>query len=180
MFIILYIVCILVLLLFLILFCIYGIALIISILGGAPYIPTNQNHIRDIFKYIHFKQTDIFLELGCGDGRVVRSIVKLFGVKGIGIDINPMLVSYADFLSKIEKLSIQFIRTNILTYSYKDADIIYMFLLPNLMNKIESKIENETKKGTIIISHRFKFDNWENKLIHTLNRKTYSTFIYKM
>ena len=39
------------------------------------------------------------MELGSGDGRIVRRAVQVHGVKGIGVDINSLLIILSKLLA---------------------------------------------------------------------------------
>jgi len=63
-------------------------------LFGPPFVPTPQKTVNEILKKLKLKKGTVFYDLGCGDGRVVRSAVKNYGVTGIGVDLNPFLIFY--------------------------------------------------------------------------------------
>ena len=122
------------------------------------------------------------MELGSGDGRLTRYAVKRYGVQGIGIDINPLLVWWSRFLSNRDGTGsqTQFLRKNVFDYSLKAVDYLYIFLMPELIVKLLPKFKKELKKGTVIISHGFKIIGYEKKLFHTEPDTSFSTFYYKV
>jgi len=171
------------LLLFLIFFSIYALLLIYSSLNGSPYVGTNNKKIVRILTSADLKKDSFFIDLGCGDGRVVLTAVSNFKVKGIGVDINPFLIKIANLKAKIQsvdKKSVKFICQNILKTDITGADFIYLFLLPNLIKRLKPKLEKELKKNTIIISHGFKIEGWEKKLIKKLPDLPFPTYYYKI
>ena len=161
---------------------IYGVGLIYSSLKGAPYVPTSNKQLEKIFKSLKLKKGDRFVELGSGDGRLTRYAVKTYGVSGIGIDINPLLVWWSQFLAKRDHATCeaQFLRRNVFNYSLKDVDYLYIFLMPELIVKLLPKFKKELKKGVIIISHGFKIVGYEKHLIHKEPDKSFSTYYYKV
>jgi len=161
---------------------IYGIGLLYSAFKGAPYVPTSKKQLTNIFKNIQFKEGAQFVELGSGDGRLVRYAAKEFGVKGIGVEINPVLVWWSRFLAKREHISetVSFIKKHALDYSLVDANYLYVFLMPEILEKLLPKFKRELRKGTIIISHGFKIIGFEKQLIHTEPDKSFSTYYYKV
>lgn len=171
----------LLLLLFLIALTIYTIFLIYSSLAGSPYLSTSLREINNILKEANLKENKLFVDLGCGDGRVVRLAVKNYQVKGLGIDINPLLIWEAKIFSKFQKIrkNISFYCQNIFNTDLNKADYIYLFLLPALIEKLVPKFERELKKDVLVISHGFKIKSWEKKLIKTLSGKPFSTYFYR-
>ncbi|MCX7956042.1 MAG: methyltransferase domain-containing protein [Patescibacteria group bacterium] len=166
------------LLFFLIFMTIYIISLIYSSLKGSPYVATKNQRINEILKNASLKKGKIFIELGSGDGRVLREAVKKYKVIGIGFDINPLLVYWSKILSFGIK-NIEFKIQDILKADLKKADYLYLFLMPELIEKLRLKMNNELKKGTIVISHGFKIQGWEKKLFKTIKSNPFWTFYYK-
>src|SRR3990167_11055463 len=80
-------------------FTVVTLSFIYSNLKGSPYVPTRQKEIDKILKNANLKARQIFFELGCGDGRVCRRAAILYQVKAIGVDVNPLLICYAKFLT---------------------------------------------------------------------------------
>jgi len=147
---------------------------------GAPYVPTSKKNIHDILMKAGLKKGQSFLELGSGDGRIVREAVKKYGVTGTGIDINLLLIFLSRFLATHEHLkNIEFKRENIFKTDFSQAHVIYFFLMPELIKKIAVRFDKEVKKGTLIISHGFKIIGWENKLIDQIDTQPFSTFFYR-
>ncbi len=161
---------------------IYGISLMFSAFKGAPYVPTSKKQIEKILENAHLKKNSNFVELGSGDGRLIRYAVKNYGLRGVGVEINPLLVWWARLLAKREGIAhkVSFMHSDISHYSLNHADYLYLFLMPELIKKITPKLKKELKKGTVILSHGFKLPGYEKNLIHTEPDKAFSTFYYKV
>lgn len=171
------------LLFFLIFITIYTLSLIYSSLKGSPYVATKQKKAEEILKKACLKKGKVFIELGSGDGRITRTAVRKYGVIGIGIDINPLLVFWSKLLCRLTPnfplKKISFKVENILNTDLKKADYVYLFLMPDLIKKLKIKMEKELKKDTIVISHGFKIQGWEKKLFQTIKDSPFSTYYYK-
>lgn len=161
---------------------VYGISLIISSLYGAPYVPTKNKLALEILKEVRFKKNGLFIELGSGDGRIVRTVVKNYPVKGMAVDINGLLIIWSKFLAKLDGTypGILFINKNILNVDLTKADYIYLFLFPALIKKLIPNFDHDLKKGTIIISHGFPIEEYKDKLIKKVERSTFQTYYYKI
>lgn len=161
--------------------CLYTGSLLYSSIMGSPYVPTKTKELLNFLKEAKIKKGQVFLELGCGDGRVVRNAVKEYGVKGTGIDINPFLIWWAKFRAKLAKVpNVEFKVENIFKTDLSKADVIYLFLMPELLAKLQGKFEKETKKGAILISHGFKIIGWEKHNFKTIPNKPFPTYYYKI
>jgi len=159
---------------------IYGVTLLFSSVMGAPYVPTSKKRIDQILKEADLKRGQTFLELGSGDGRIVRSAVKQYGVNGIGIDINPTLTFISRFYAKKDKLqNVMFKTQSVFDTELHKAHVIYLFLMPQLILKLLPKL-SQLPKNTVLISHGFKIEGWEKKLYKTVNTEPFSTFFYRL
>ena len=182
---ILYLILIFSLLIFFIFMSVYGLSMIFSSVMGAPYVPTKNKLTMEILKEVKFKKNGLFVELGSGDGRIVRSAVTNFNVKGVGIDVNPLLVLWSNFLNNLDSRlrgndKLSFVTANILSVDLTKADYIYLFLFPALIEKLIPKLDNELKKGAIIISHGFEIFEYKKKLIKKVKRIPFPTYYYKI
>ena len=161
--------------------CLFAIFTIISDIFGAPYVPTSSKILDEILKEARLEKGQLFIELGSGDGRVLRRAVKNFQVKGVGVDMNPLLIIYSKTLTSFMNLNnIHFKVGDIYKEDLKKADAIFLFLLPRTVNKLREKILGECRKNTLVISHGFKIEGWEKYLVKTQKRKLFSTYFYKI
>ncbi len=156
---------------------VYTISLIYSSIKGSPYVATRKKRIEEILSMADLKKNKTFIELGSGDGRIVREAVNLYGVKGIGIDINPLLVFWAKLLGH---RNIEFRVENIFDTDLTRADYVYIFLMPKLIEELSKKMDKELKKGTIVISHGFPIKNWEKKLYKKIEKIPFPTYYYRI
>ncbi len=157
----------------------YICGLVFSSVMGAPYVPSSMKDIDEDLKYAKLKKRQVLVDLGSGDGRIVRLASKKYGVFGIGYDINILLVTQARLFAKFQKLhETLFKHQNIFKADISNADVLYIFLMPELIVKLLPKFESELKKGALVISHGFKIKPWEHKLSHTNLRKHFSTYFY--
>ncbi len=167
-------------LLFALFFLLYTISLFISHLKGSPFVPTSSKKVREILneikKMIKGKK---FLDLGCGDGRLVMYAAEN-GFDAMGVDINPILILWARVISRLKKIKAKFRVDDILsTDEINKADVIYIFLMPELISKLEERFRG-LKKGTLIVSHGFKIDFLSSRLVKKMEDKPFSTFFYRI
>ena len=168
-------------LLFFALFAIYIIFLIYSSIKGSPYVPSSKKEIAYILDHANLKKNQVFLDLGCGDGRVVRYAVKKFQTKGIGVDINMFLILLAKLFTKINHINnIEFLHLDIVKDSLPTADVIYIFLMPKLIKSISPKLKKQLLDGALIISHGFKIEDLSKYLKEEIDHQPFPTYFYKL
>lgn len=150
-------------------------------LSGAPFVPTKYRVIDEILKLAKLKKGQVFYELGSGDGRVSRFASKKYQVKATGFELNLLLVIYSTILARLQHIKkVCFIKKNVYKVSLKDVDVLFLFLLPGMVRKLETKILDECKNGTLIIAHGFKIPYLEKNLVTTIPRNIFPTYYYKI
>ena len=170
-----------ILLLILIACWLYFASMLISDLFGVPFVPTRNKSLDQIFDFIEFNQKDVFYDLGSGDGRLPFYIAKKYNIKAVGVELNPLLHVFCLFkkwLTKSEK--VQFYRRNFFNLDLKEATIIYLFLFPEVVEKLYPKFINECRHGTIVVSHGFKIKKLESKKVAELPNKPFATYFYRL
>ncbi len=141
--------------------------------SDAPYVPTRIKDLADLLKKAGLKKDNHFYELGSGDGRVVMAAAKL-GANAFGVEQSWIRVWSSRLRARNLGLkNAEFIHGNIFDRHYYPADMIFIFLLQPAVDKLETKLRKESKKGSIIITQTFHFKHWKpvKKLDFTENHK---------
>ncbi len=128
--------------------------------GEAIFVPLPKNTIRKMLKMAKVTSKDLIYDLGCGDGRVLIIAAKEFGAKAVGIEKNWILFKIAKWKIEREKLEkkIKVINEDFFKVNLSDATLIFTYLSKKVNERLESKLKNELKKGTKVLSasHEFK------------------------
>lgn len=112
------------------------------LLFGAPFLPTLSNRKKDALELLDLKPGQVLLELGSGDGRMLIEAAKL-GIKGIGYELNPLLVMYSKLISFKYRKLVTIKLANYWQIRLPECDGIYVFLLNPYMSKLHNKITQE-------------------------------------
>ena len=118
---------------------------------GALYVSTSRVRISSILNAVSMTSDQLLIDLGCGDGRVLRAAKKRYGVKTLGYELNPLAYIKAKLLCK----NIDIRRKDFFNQNLSNADIIFFYLFPDVMKRLSSKLRSELKPGTTIISCNF-------------------------
>ncbi len=132
---------------------------------GAPFVPAEPEVVARIIKLAQIKKGQIFYDLGSGDGRLVI-YAAMQGAKAYGVEIDRLRVFYSRLWIKFLGLSqkAQIIQKNFFEVDLSEADVVCLFLLQETNQKLKEKIKREVKKGALVISYAFTFENWKPKL----------------
>jgi ribosomal protein L11 methylase PrmA len=126
-------------------------------------VPTPQPVVEAMLKLAEVKKGDILYDLGSGDGRLVVTAAKLYGVKGTGIDIDPQRIQEANANAKQEGVEnlVRFLNQDLFEADIHDASVVTLYLLPGINLKLKPKLWKELKPGTRIVSHSFDMGDWQ-------------------
>lgn len=144
---------------------------------GVPYVPTNMKVIRQLVKEVELKEGSKVVELGSGDGRVLVELAKKFKIKALGVEKNSLLRLMAKLRAKLtpfKKGEVKFIDGDLFTFDLKGYDVVYLYLLPWMIERLRGDLEKKLKKGALVISFDYplKSDKFVmEKLIGTGKQK---------
>src|ERR1700730_416142 len=60
------------------------------------YVPTPQNVVEAMLEMAHVTAADVVYDLGSGDGRIPITAAQKYGARGVGIEVEPRLISIAN------------------------------------------------------------------------------------
>lgn len=160
---------------------IYWVANLIANFIGSPFVPTSKKVLDDILTQASLKKGQIFMEFGSGDARVVNMAAQKYGVVGIGIEVNPLLVLYSIINARIKKIkNVNYKMQNFFDIDIANADVIFLFLMPDTLKKLKIKFASQGKKNLLIISHGFSVEGWEKKLEKKIKSAPFPTYFYRL
>ena len=143
-------------------FAILVIFLLLSFFTGAPFVPTPKDHTEEAIRLLKIKPSDVFVDLGSGDGRLLLLAAKQ-GARVIGWEINPFLVLYSKIRLIIAGFSGQ---SHVYWGDYRkanltDATALFIYALPTFMPALEEKLSRELQSGCRIVVYKFTFPHWK-------------------
>ena len=165
-----------------------------------PFQETKQVYLKKIFKTLEREfdlrknSKQIFIDLGSGNGQVIIYSAINYGIRSIGIEIDPILIKEAkisirllkegnNFKKKVLR-KITLIHGDFYAHNLKDYDFIYIYSLPT-MQKYLKHVFQTAKRGVIIISHMYPLKNLTHylesmtKLEHNKENQEISTYFYR-
>lgn len=142
----------------------YGIFIffvMISIWTGAPYVPSSRTRTRRMLELAMIQPGERIADLGSGDGRLLRAAANS-GAHVVGWELNPVLVVWSRLVARVCG---QGGRTVVHLGSFWSApvgefDVLFLYLLPQTMERLGEKIRREAKPGARIIVNAFPIHGW--------------------
>jgi tRNA G37 N-methylase Trm5 len=138
------------------------------------YVPTPHEVVDAMLKLADVKKGDVLYDLGSGDGRIPVAAAKKFGIRAVGIDIDPQRIEEAKENAKkngVAKL-VEFRNEDLFKTRFSEATVVTLYLLPDLNVKLRPRLWAELKPGTRIVSHQFDMGNWKPERKVELNGRT--------
>ena len=127
------------------------------------YVPTPQTIVDAMLDMAGVGATDHVIDLGSGDGRIVRTAARRFGATGVGVEIDDKLVSMAQDAAAKEGTNAraQFVSHDLWTFDTSKASVVTVYLLPRALPRLKQKLLAELKPGTRVVAHDYPFPDWE-------------------
>ncbi len=133
--------------------------------GGAIFTRTHPSMIKKILENIKLEPNQVVYDLGCGDGRFLREVAKRYNVRAIGFEINPWAYFLARIYNLFSRAKVKVVFANFWKKKVCDANLIFCYLFPDVMRKLEKKLERELKPGTLVVSCNFPLPDWRPEKI---------------
>ena len=129
-------------------------ALALPVTQGALYVSTSRVKIRAIMDSVQMKPGQVLVDLGCGDGRVLRKASDGYNVRAIGYEVNLLAYIKARVLC-LGRKRVSVKRKNFWPVDLSNADVVFCYLFPDVMKKLSDKLKTELKPGAVIVSCNF-------------------------
>ncbi len=123
------------------------------------FVPTPPEAVDKMLEMAQVKPGDVVYDLGCGDGRIVVAAAKKYGVKAVGIDIDPQRIKESKEnvqAHHVENL-VTIKQADIFAEDFSEATVVTLYLLPSLNVKLIPQLE-KLKPDTRIVSYRFEIE----------------------
>jgi len=119
---------------------IVGVCFGLVVIIGPPFLPTLRPNIAAALDLLDLHEGQTLLELGSGDGRVMRAAAER-GWKVVGVEINPFLVFVSWLRCWRYRHQVRIIWGDIWKVRWPhDVDGIFTFLLQRQMERLDKRI----------------------------------------
>lgn len=127
-----------------------------------PYVPTPQVVVDRMLELAQIRPGDTVIDLGSGDGRIMITAAQKYGARGFGVELNPRLVESSNDAARTAGVSdrVQFLQQDLFKTDFREADVLTLYLLPDVNMVLRPKILSDMKPGTRVVSHDYGMGLW--------------------
>lgn len=109
---------------------------------GAPYLPSKRGYVkRALTNLYRLKSDDVLVDLGSGDGVILRLATK-HGARAIGYELNPVLVVISRLLARGDRLQTTKLADMWLVDFPAETTVVYVFSVSRDSDKLTTKLRS--------------------------------------
>lgn len=127
-----------------------------------PYVPTPQVVVDRMLELARIRPGETVIDLGSGDGRIMIEAASRYGARGFGVDLDPRLVKLSNEAAKSAGVAdrVKFFRRDLFKTDFHEANVLTLYLLPDVNLALRPKILAELKPGSRVVSHDYGMGDW--------------------
>jgi precorrin-6B methylase 2 len=127
-----------------------------------PFITTPGDVVERMLEMAGTGPNDLVADLGSGDGRIVIAAARRFGARGLGIELDRELADASRENARRAGVAerVRIVQGDVLAADFSEATVVTVYLLPELIGKLQPRFVDELKPGTRIVSHAFRMAGW--------------------
>ena len=116
-----------------------------------------------MLRLANIKDGDVLYDLGSGDGRIPITAAQRYGIRAVGIEIDPKLVALARERAQATDVSdlVSFRNADMFRTAIKEATVVTLYLSNKINLLLRPKLLRELRPGTRIVSHDFHMGDWK-------------------
>lgn len=128
----------------------------------APYVKTPTPVVQAMLELAGVTDADTVMDLGSGDGRIVITAARLYGCRGIGVDLDPKHVEAGRRAAEEAGVAqlVKFVRADLYEVSLSEATVVTLFLLGHVNMAIRERLRRELRPGSRVVSRCFPMGDW--------------------
>lgn len=130
---------------------------------AAPFIATPEEVGIAMLRLAEVGPDDVVYDLGSGDGRLVLTAARLFGARGVGVEIDGPLVQSSRERALAEGVAdrVRFLWQDLFVTDLSPATVVTLYLGEEVNLRLRSKLLAELRPGARVVSHDFTLGDWQ-------------------
>jgi tRNA A58 N-methylase Trm61 len=135
------------------------------------YEPAPLSVVRAMLELADVGPQDVVYDLGAGDGRIPITAANEFGARGVGIEIDPALVTRAQTKAREAGVEdkVEFRLGDMYAADVRSATVVTLFLHPEPNLKLRPKLRSELQAGSRVVSYVWDMADWTPEEVRRVN-----------
>jgi SAM-dependent methyltransferase len=128
----------------------------------APNVASEMEVVDAMLGLAEVRPDDFVVDLGSGDGRILIAAARSHGARGLGVDIDPARIEEANANARAAGVTglVAFRRQDLFETPLAEADVLTLYLTPEVNLRLRPRILAEMRGGTRVVSHDFDMGDW--------------------
>jgi len=130
--------------------------------ADVPYLPTPPAVVDAMLRLAGVHAGDVLYDLGAGDGRIVITAARDYGIHAVGVELDARKAAEARANVARAGLAglVEIRQGDAFDADLRDASVVTLFLFPEINARLMPKLRAELRPGARIVSHRFGLGDW--------------------
>lgn len=140
---------------------------------GAPYVPTPMGVVTEMLELAEVTVSDTVYDLGSGDGRLPITAARLYGSRGVGVELDSGLVARSRRRAReagVDSL-VRFVRGDLFETDIRPATVLTLYLFPGMNERLRPRILREMEPGNRVVAHDFSMGEWDADSVVTVRKR---------
>ena len=127
------------------------------------YYPTPDETVTEMLRLAEIRQDDVLYDLGSGDGRIPIMAAQQYGIRAVGIEIDPKMVTIAEERARGANVDglVSFRNADMFRSNISEASVVTLYLSNKLNLLLRPKLLSQLRPGSRVLSHDFHMGDWE-------------------
>ncbi len=128
----------------------------------ARYEPTPVEIVDRMIEFANIEHGDVLYDLGCGDGRIVVAAAEKFGIRAVGVDIDPKRIAEAKANAQRHGVEgrVKFLLKDAKSVDVSEATIVTLYLPTMGVLRLVEHLRSQLKPGARIVSRNSMIYGW--------------------
>ncbi len=137
--------------------------LIIPLITGLPWVPSQSRRIHRALQMADIQPGDVVYDLGAGDGRVLIAAARDFHARAVGIEISPVhcLITYLRACFSGVRHEITIHQGNFYHADISNADVVFIYATSKYFTKLRPLLETRLNSGARVVTLSSDMDGWQ-------------------
>ena len=127
-----------------------------------PYVQTPPLVVRRMLQMAEVTAKDVLWDLGSGDGRIVIAAATQFSARGVGYEIDPVLIRESRVLAQKAGVAAlaKFMEKDLFALAFAEPSIVTLYLLPEFNMRLRPLFLSQMRPGSRVVSHEWDMGDW--------------------